>query len=188
MDRHPNTAYLSVRTLFLFIEAASLIAASLTAWGCGVAPAPRYGRTNSSVVRELETRQRAFHGSDEGRLSRVVEGYLGIPYKWGGTTRRGMDCSALARAVIRETYGVELPRTSRQMYVLGTPISDRTDLRPGDLVFFRIAYSGTGISHVGVYVGRGRFAHASQSRGGVVDRLTQPYFDTRYAGARRILP
>ena len=177
-----------VRSVTASLVAAGLMTASLSAWGCGVAPAPRYGRANSSVVRELETRRRAFRGADEGRLSRVVEGYLGVPYKWGGTTRRGMDCSALARAVIRETYGVELPRTSRQMYGLGTPVSDRTDLRPGDLVFFRIAYSGAGISHVGVYIGRGRFAHASSSRGGVVDRLTQPYFDARYAGARRILP
>lgn len=165
-----------------------LTAASLTAWGCGVAPAPRYGRANSSVVRELEMRRRAFQGSDEGRLSDVVEGYLGVPYKWGGTTRQGMDCSALARAVIREAYGVELPRTSRQMFGLGVPVADRADLRPGDLVFFRIDYSGPGISHVGVYLGRGRFAHASSSRGGVVDRLSQPYFDARYAGARHILP
>ena len=172
--------------------ALSIVAANLLTSGCGVAPAPRYGRSNSSpnssIARELETRRKAFHGEDESRLSRVVDGYLGVPYKWGGTTRQGMDCSALARAVIRETYGVELPRTSNQMYGLGSRVEKRTDLRPGDLVFFRIAYSGTGFSHVGVYVGQGRFAHASSSRGGVVDRLTQPYFDARYAGARRILP
>lgn len=167
---------------------ACLAAASMSAWGCGVAPAPRYGRADSPVVRELEMRRRAFRGSDENRLSDVVAGYLGVPYKWGGTTRQGMDCSALARAVIREAYGVELPRTSRQMFGLGVPVAKRADLRPGDLVFFRIDYSGPGISHVGVYVGGGRFAHASSSRGGVVDQLSQPYFDARYAGGRHILP
>ena len=159
----------------------------LVAWGCGIAPAPRYGRA-TPVVRELEMRRRAFHKADEGRLLRVVQDYVGIPYKWGGTTRKGMDCSALARAVMREAFGVELPRTSGQMYRLGSAVSRRQSLRPGDLVFFRISYSGPGVSHVGVYVGDGRFAHASSSRGGVIDRLDQPYFDSRFAGARRILP
>ena len=119
---------------------------------------------------------------------RVVRSYLGVPYKWGGTTRAGMDCSALTRAVYREAYGIELPRTSRQMYQLGKPVSIPDQLRSGDLVFFRIDTSGPGISHVGIYVGDGRFAHASSSRGGVIDPLSSPYFDKRLAGARRVLP
>ena len=119
---------------------------------------------------------------------RVVRGYLGVPYRWGGTTRDGMDCSALTRAVYREAYGVELPRTSGQMYRLGKEVPTPTQLRAGDLVFFRIDASGPGVSHVGIYVGDGRFAHASSSRGGVIDHLRSPYFDKRYAGARRVLP
>lgn len=119
---------------------------------------------------------------------RVVRSYLGVPYKLGGTTRDGMDCSALTRAVYREAYGIELPRTSRQMYRLGKPVSVPDQLRSGDLVFFRIGTSGPGISHVGIYVGDGRFAHASSSRGGVIDPLSSPYFDKRFAGARRVLP
>ena len=153
------------------------------------APAPRYtseppgGRT---VVEELRARQRALRNSSPRRLLEVADGYLGIPYKWGGTTRRGMDCSAMARAIVREAYGIELPRTSKQMFVVGSPIANRDDLRPGDLLFFRIAASGPGISHVGVYVGDDRFIHASLSRGGVIDSLNQPYFGSRYAGARRL--
>jgi cell wall-associated NlpC family hydrolase len=119
---------------------------------------------------------------------RVIRGYLGVPYKWGGTTRDGMDCSALTRAVYREAYGVELPRTSRQMYRLGKEVPVPTQLQAGDLVFFRIDTSGPGVSHVGIYVGDGRFAHASSSRGGVIDPLSSPYFNKRYAGARRLLP
>ena len=94
----------------------------------------------------------------------------------------------MARAIYREAYGLELPRTSGQMYRLGTPVPRRGDLRPGDLVFFRIAESGSGISHVGVYLGSGQFAHASAGRGGVVDALHDPYFQGRYAGGRRVLP
>ncbi len=161
--------------------------------GCGsVTPAPRFTphvkRGAQEVVRELGSRRQAFLSADSKRLMRVVDGYMGVPYKWGGTTRNGMDCSAMTRAIVRETYGLELPRTSGQMYQLGTPVRRAGSLRPGDLVFFRIDTSGPGVSHVGVYVGDGRFAHASSSRGGVIDELSQPYFQTRYVGGRRILP
>lgn len=151
---------------------------------CGsITPAPRYTRAaRSSVVRELEKRQRA----GRSRLLKVVDSYLGVPYKWGGTTRQGMDCSAFTRAIVRETYGVELPRTSKQMYQLGYQVLDRSGLHPGDLVFFKDTYAGPGVSHVGIYIGDGRFAHASSSKGGTITALDAPYFRTRYAGARRI--
>lgn len=162
-----------------FLLLLSLLAA------CGsIRPAPRYTNSSGSdsVVRELEERRQA----TPSRLARVVEGYLGIPYKWGGTTRAGMDCSAFTRAIFRETYGVELPRTSKQMYGVGRAISKRRDLKPGDLVFFKDTYSGPGISHVGIYLGKGRFAHASSSKGGTITPLDNPYFNLRYIGARRV--
>ncbi|MEE3259186.1 MAG: C40 family peptidase [Candidatus Latescibacterota bacterium] len=152
---------------------------------CGsIRPAPRYTDSLGSggVVRELEKRRRA----SPDRLAHVVEGYLGVPYKWGGTTRAGMDCSAFTRAIFRETYGVELPRTSKQMYGVGRAVARRQDLKPGDLVFFENTYSGPGVSHVGIYLSEGRFAHASSSEGGTITPLDNPYFQPRYVGARRI--
>jgi cell wall-associated NlpC family hydrolase len=152
---------------------------------CGsIRPAPRYTDSSDSenLVRELEERRRA----SPNRLLRVVEGYLGVPYKWGGNTRQGMDCSAFTRAIIRETYGVELPRTSVQMYGVGRAVAKRQDLKAGDLVFFKNTYSGPGVSHVGIYLGDGRFAHASSSKGGTITPLDNPYFNPRYAGARRV--
>ena len=175
------------RRLIVALAAVTLLPAC-----AGIEPAPRYApagrRGQAGVVRELEDRRHAYRSGDEKRLARVVDGYLGIPYLWGGTTRAGMDCSAMARAIFREAYGLELPRTSRQMYRLGTAVPRGKELRPGDLVFFRIADSGSGISHVGVYLGAGQFAHASASRGGVVDALQDPYYQGRYAGGRRVLP
>jgi len=171
---------------------AALAAAALLSACAGMVPAPRYTtaqvRGQAGIVGELEDRGQAYRGADQERLARVVKKYLGIPYQWGGTTRAGMDCSAMARAIYREAYGLELPRTSGQMYHLGTSVPRRRDLRPGDLVFFRIADDGSGVSHVGVYLGNGQFAHASASRGGVVDGLHDPYFRGRYAGGRRLLP
>ncbi|MBT3344666.1 MAG: C40 family peptidase [Gemmatimonadetes bacterium] len=191
---------LTFRTTTIFRRL--LLAAILVLGACAsITPAPRYntdtsrrahtGRaagvaSDSSVGSELTTRQKARRRGGDDRLMRVIRTYLGVPYLWGGTTRKGMDCSALTRAVVRETYGIELPRTSRQMYRLGKSL-ERASLRAGDLVFFKIDDSGPGISHVGIYVGEGQFAHASSSRGAVIDPLASSYFDRRYAGARRIL-
>ena len=168
---------MSIVLLLLFLS--SLLAA------CGsIRPAPRYTDSSDAggVVHDLQQRRRA----TPNRLARVVEGYLGIPYKWGGTTRAGMDCSAFTRAIFRETYGVELPRTSKQMYGVGRAITQKQDLKPGDLVFFKNTYSGPGVSHVGIYLGEGRFAHASSSKGGTITPLDNPYFHPRYIGARRV--
>jgi len=79
-----------------------------------------------------------------------------------------------------------LPRTSKQMYGVGWAIPQKQDLKPGDLVFFKNTYSGPGVSHVGIYLGEGRFAHASSSKGGTITPLNNPYFQPRYVGARRV--
>lgn len=157
----------------------------LAVCSCSVRSAPRYtadATDSDRMVRELKERRSA----SPSRLARVVEGYLGVPYKWGGTTRAGMDCSAFTRAVFRQTYGIELPRTSRQIYRVGRSVSRRQDLKPGDLVFFQNTFSGKGVSHVGIYVGQGRFAHVGVSTGATITPLDHPYFSARYVGARRV--
>lgn len=162
-----------------------IFALILATCSCSIRSAPRYtadATDSDSVVRELKQRRRA----SPSRLARVVEGYLGVPYKWGGTTRAGMDCSAFTRAIFRQTYGIELPRTARQIYRVGRTVSRRQDLKPGDLVFFQNTFSGRGVSHVGVYLGKGRFAHAGVSTGVTITSLSHPYFSTRYVGARRV--
>ena len=179
---HRKSADRRSRRLLSTLSRAALAGILLS--GCAaVTPAPRYtDAPRSAVVEELQRRVHA----DHRRLLHVVDRYLGVPYKWGGTTRQGMDCSAFARAIVRETYGIELPRTSRQMYDVGRVVPSRSTLKPGDLVFFRDTYAGPGVSHVGVYLGSGRFAHASASQGGTIAQLSSAYFDKRYAGARRV--
>lgn len=158
----------------------------------GCASAPRYippaTPGDKGVARELEARRRALLRGDRSRLVRVAQSYVGVPYQWGGNTRAGLDCSALTRAIYREAYGLELSGNSQQLYQLGNGVPTQRQLRPGDLVFFRISSQGPGVSHVGVYLGRDRFAHASPSMGQVVIApLSAPYFQARYAGARRLL-
>lgn len=109
--------------------------------------------------------------------------YVGTPYVFGGTTPRGFDCSGFTRYVFNQA-GISLPRTADAQYTLGTPIS-KSNLRPGDLVFFSTyAY---GASHVGIYMGNGKFINASSSRGVVVDSLNSSYWSSTYIGARRVL-
>ncbi|NNM32880.1 MAG: C40 family peptidase, partial [Gemmatimonadetes bacterium] len=110
--------------------------------------------------------------------------YLGTPYRYGGNTRDGLDCSGLVCQVYRK-HGMDLPRTSFHQYRQGRPV-DRSDLQPGDLVFF--SGSGGGVQHVGIYVGENRFLHASTHHRQVrIDSLSQRYFREHYLGARDLL-
>ena len=111
---------------------------------------------------------------------------VGTPYVWGGNTpESGFDCSGLVNYVFRDMLNLRLPRTSRELSTLSAPSVDSTGLATGDLVFFA---SGGQVSHVGIYVGDGRFVHAPRT-GGVVrlERLDGRYWQQRYAGARRVL-
>lgn len=112
-----------------------------------------------------------------------AEQYLGTPYRSGGTTTNGVDCSGLTFAVYR-AIGVKLPRSSDEQVRVGEPVS-RDHLAPGDLIFFG---SNSNISHVGIYAGDGEFIHAStRSRSVRFDRLDTKYFQDRYVAARRVL-
>jgi len=124
-------------------------------------------------------------GSGDGRsLVQTALGYLGAPYRRGGTSRGGVDCSGLVYAVCRQ-HGISLPRTSRDMYGHGDPVG-KQDLQPGDLVFFKNTYR-SGISHVGIYVGNNQFVHAVQpGRGVQITSLSSSYYVAHWAGAYRV--
>lgn len=117
------------------------------------------------------------------RLRRAAEAYIGTPYSRGGQSRSGMDCSGFIRQVFAETYGMSLPRSSRDMWKEGRAIA-RKDLRPGDVVFFRAL--GV-IDHSGIYMGGNYFIHSATSVGVSYSTLDAPYFGSHYAGARRLL-
>jgi len=117
-------------------------------------------------------------------LMRAI-GLVGTPYKWGGNTPEGgFDCSGLVTYVFRDMAAVQLPRTSRDLSGAGGRVAI-DHLATADLVFF--ASSGT-VTHVGIYVGEGRFVHAPSTGGTVrLDHLDGPYWAQHYAGARRVL-
>ena len=122
--------------------------------------------------------------TERDRLIQYAKSYVGTPYRYGGTDRNGIDCSGLVVRVFQDLYNQILPHKSSLLYQKGLPISTR-GLEVGDLVFFR-QDKRTGISHVGIYLGKGSFIHATRSRGVMVSHLNERYHRTRYMGARRI--
>lgn len=117
-----------------------------------------------------------------GAVARYAMRFIGVPYRWGGTTPAGFDCSGFVQYVFSH-FGVELPRTSEEQYGCGTPVS-LANLAVGDLVFFDA--NGPGPTHVGIYLGGGRFIDAG-SDGVGIDSLSNTYWQEHYIGARRIV-
>lgn len=110
--------------------------------------------------------------------------FLDTPYKYGGNSQTGIDCSAFTLQVFQNALSVELPRSAREQYAAGEKIS-KDELQFGDLVFFntrRVSFPG----HVGIYLGENQFVHASRSLGVTVSSLENVYYKKRYVGAKRI--
>jgi len=118
-------------------------------------------------------------------IARQARAQIGVPYRWGGNDPgRGFDCSGLV-TYVHAQQGIVVPRTAAEQFAAADRIGD-DDLRPGDLVFFRLESRRRGVSHVGIYTGQRRFVHAPQSGRDVVEAsLEDPYFHDRFAGAGR---
>lgn len=110
--------------------------------------------------------------------------FLGSPYRYGGNTARGFDCSGFVSHVF-SLVDIKLPRSSREQAKMGTHV-DKEKLIPADLVFFKTGGSSR-INHVGIYLGDSRFIHSSTTRGIVITSLNEKYYQKAYYGARRIL-
>ncbi|MBX9784349.1 MAG: C40 family peptidase [Chitinophagaceae bacterium] len=117
-------------------------------------------------------------------LYNLIDEWWKTPYRMGGTTKKGVDCSAFVQTLILGVFAVQLPRTAREQHSVSSwiPVSD---LHEGDLVFFN---TRGGVSHVGVYLHNKKFVHASTSGGVMISDLNDTYWSRKFIGAGRILP
>lgn len=122
-------------------------------------------------------------GSENIELLRTVDEWMGAPYRWGGCSESGVDCSCLVKSIYAEVYGLDLNRTVRTLLKESLEPVEPCRLREGDLLFFDM--KDRGISHVGIYLKNQAFVHAASSRGVMINRLTQPFYRSRLVKAAR---
>lgn len=168
------------------IAAAGLAVLLLAGAGCGrddVRPAPP--RTDTVGQRDWPQVAPRDPAAANAVLMRAIS-LVGTPYRYGGNTPEGgFDCSGLVTYVFRDMLDLRLPRTSRELAAYQGPKIEPRSLAAADLVFFG---SGGNVSHVGIYVGEGRFVHAPSTGGTVrLDHLDGSYWKRHYSGARRVL-
>jgi cell wall-associated NlpC family hydrolase len=123
-------------------------------------------------------------GLDRDAVLLDVVSFLGVPYRYGGNSKQGVDCSGLTCNVYATAAKKQLPRSTREQYETGTPV-EKGELQFGDLVFFNT--TGRRPSHVGIYIEDDLFAHASVVSGVTISSLESTYYKNRYVGARRVV-
>jgi cell wall-associated NlpC family hydrolase len=119
----------------------------------------------------------------EKMLMEIIK-YLDTPYKYGGTTKSGIDCSAFTQNIFKDVFNIGLERSARLQFKQGMEISEKDKLMFGDLVFFNTR-KRVKPGHVGIYIGENLFAHASSTKGVTISSIDYDYYSRRYMGARR---
>jgi probable lipoprotein NlpC len=166
-------------------------------WGlvfssAGLFAGPPLEGAYAQAARDSASPERKAEAARETRLKVIAaaEKYAGAPYRYGGIDPEGMDCSGLVYLSFRDALSVSAPRTTTGLYAWVEKIPPETTVQPGDLVFFRTNNTGA-ISHVGLYLGDGRFIHSASEgpvTGVIYSALDEAYWRATYAGAGRALP
>lgn len=122
---------------------------------------------------------------DNHKLYTEASEWIGVPYRGGGDTKRGTDCSGLTYQLYRKVYHSQLPRNTEDLKTACNKVAKRS-LKEGDLVFFSSNSSRKKVAHVGIYLKNGKFVHASTSKGVIVSHLNEEYYTRHWISGGRI--
>jgi len=126
----------------------------------------------------------AMSATSNVKMFQFVYDWIGTPYHLGGKSKKGIDCSAFAYELYTKVFNTSIGNNSRNIFSMSNPVG-KEELKEGDLVFFKI--HSRAITHVGVYIGNGKFAHASSSKGVMISYLADPYWTRYYYKGGRLL-
>ena len=185
-----------------FIESISFIPAGLlqsdiATYGPGITHLPnnfstvvKFTETESAAIENISSTQFKYammmnvdvENVTGSSIYSFIDDWFGTKYRMGGTTKKGIDCSAFTGALLSSVYSFAVPRTAREQYYM-TQRLNKEDLLTGDLVFFN---TRGGVSHVGVYLTNGHFVHSSSSQGVTISSLNDSYYSAKYIGGGRV--
>jgi probable lipoprotein NlpC len=161
----------------------------------GCVAQPRYTsqpieRKSPSPLEEAKSETLSFETEseskiDQGKMAQIIESFLGTPYKKGGASKKGLDCSGFVMEVYKKYAGFNLPHNTEKLFKLVKKV-DKEKLGYGDLVFF--SDFGFSPSHVGIYIGQGKFVHSAEGYGVIISSLDDKRYRKSYIGARRVIP
>ncbi len=140
------------------------------------------GNTTTSAEATQTTSSIGTSERHESSLFSIYNQWQGVPYRLGGTSKNGIDCSAFVQIAYRDAWQLPLPRTTKMQSKVGDNVNYE-DAKYGDLVFFKTSRT---TNHVGVYLGNSRFMHASTSKGVIISRLDNPYWASKFWQFRRV--
>ncbi len=123
----------------------------------------------------------------DNKLHNEVASWLGTPYKYGGQSKDGVDCSGLIMQIYKNVYGKKLYRSSYEIYNKNCRHINKKELNEGDLVFFITSKDKKRINHVGLYLNNNKFVHSTTKKGVIITDLSESYYEKRFVGAGKVI-
>jgi len=155
--------------------------------GCSTRGKRTYHPQQINLIKQTNPEEITYSPNNKNAVSMALyeeyEKWRGTPYKYGGESKNGVDCSSFVESVYYNALRVRVPRTTSQQEKSGYFVA-KSKLRVGDLIIFRASYTS---KHSGIYIEKGKFMHASTKYGVTISNVNNPYWKTKYSQARRVL-
>lgn len=142
---------------------------------------------NLAKVKESDIIVFSEKNDDNSTLAKEVDSWLGVPYKYGGQSKTGVDCSGLVVEIYKTVYNKKLYRSSQEIYDKNCNSIQKNELKEGDLVFFITNKNSKKINHVGLYLKDNKFIHSTTKRGVIISSLYEEYYVKHYVASGRVI-